>query len=330
MACYTKLMTEKINPSDQELLDDLFANPPNVDGLVPPEDSPEYNAYLKAKVDGTISGAKIGGQFLTEEANSQKLRAEVAEQKLKLDSKSGLATELYWRDSLGEVFESLDHPNEKLLVMVGDLNNFKVVNDTMGHDAGDKLLGIVGQAFKEVFKRKYDFLSRGNRDSTAESTENSNSNEPNANLARLGGDEFAIFTKISPKDSDENRAFDDPENIILQNSIRLNSKITALLKDTEFEKFGISIALGGVEYSPETDKIPRDTFVRADAKMYEVKYKGKVDKLTDEDIQKLVLIIPYLEGIGARVENWLKDAVYNRLSELSNSTNPNTTDYQIL
>ena len=304
MACYTKLMTEKINPSDQELLDDLFANPPNVDGLVPPEDSPEYNAYLKAKVDGTISGAKIGGQFLTEEANSQKLRAEVAEQKLKLDSKSGLATELYWQESLKEVFENLND-DDKLIVMVGDLNNFKIVNDTMGHEAGDRLLGIVGQAFKEVFKRESDFLSRGNRDSLPESTENNNTNEPNANLARLGGDEFAIFTKISPKNSDENREFENSENTILKNSIRLNSKITELLKDTEVEKFGISIALGGVEYSPETDKIPRDTFVRADAKMYEVKYKGKVDKLTNDDIQKLVLIIPYLEGIGARVESFL-------------------------
>ncbi len=328
MACYTKLMTEKINPSDQELLDDLFANPPNVDGLVPPEDSPEYNAYLKAKVDGTISGAKIGGQFLTEEANSQKLRAEVAEQKLKLDSKSGLATELYWQESLKEVFENLND-DDKLIVMVGDLNNFKIVNDTMGHEAGDRLLGIVGQAFKEVFKRESDFLSRGNRDSLPESTENNNTNEPNANLARLGGDEFAIFTKISPKNSDENREFENSENTILKNSIRLNSKITELLKDTEFEKFGISIALGGVEYSPETDKIPRDTFVRADAKMYEVKYKGKVDKLTNDDIQKLVLIIPYLEGIGARVENWLKDAVYDRLSESANSTNLSSTDSQI-
>ena len=328
MACYTKLMTEKINPSDQELLDDLFANPPNVDGLVPPEDSPEYNAYLEAKVDGTISGAKIGGQFLTEEANSQKLRAEVAEQKLKLDSKSGLATELYWQESLKEVFENLND-DDKLIVMVGDLNNFKIVNDTMGHEAGDRLLGIVGQAFKEVFKRESDFLSRGNRDSLPESTENNNTNEPNANLARLGGDEFAIFTKISPKNSDENREFENSENTILKNSIRLNSKITELLKDTEFEKFGISIALGGVEYSPETDKIPRDTFVRADAKMYEVKYKGKVDKLTNDDIQKLVLIIPYLEGIGARVENWLKDAVYDRLSESANSTNLSSTDSQI-
>lgn len=320
----------KLSADDQARLEDILENPSNITESSFPPESPEYTAYLEAKLKGLDAGYKIGAISLAESEAEQRQRAYMAEHKLKYDSKSGLATELYWRDSLGEVFESLDHPNEKLLVMVGDLNNFKVVNDTMGHDAGDKLLGIVGQAFKEVFKRKYDFLSRGNRDSTAESTENSNSNEPNANLARLGGDEFAIFTKISPKDSDENRAFDDPENIILQNSIRLNSKITALLKDTEFEKFGISIALGGVEYSPETDKIPRDTFVRADAKMYEVKYKGKVDKLTDEDIQKLVLIIPYLEGIGARVENWLKDAVYNRLSELSNSTNPNTTDYQIL
>lgn len=319
----------KLSADDQARLEDILENPSNITESSFPPESPEYTAYLEAKLKGLDAGYKIGAISLAESEAEQRQRAYMAEHKLKYDSKSGLATELYWRDSLGEVFESLDHPNEKLLVMVGDLNNFKVVNDTMGHDAGDKLLGIVGQAFKEVFKRKYDFLSRGNRDSTAESTENSNSNEPNANLARLGGDEFAIFTKISPKDSDENRAFDDPENIILQNSIRLNSKITALLKDTEFEKFGISIALGGVEYSPETDKIPRDTFVRADAKMYEVKYKGKVDKLTDEDIQKLVLIIPYLEGIGARVENWLKDAVYNRLSELSNSTNPNTTNYQI-
>lgn len=300
-------MSEKPNSSEGELIAEILNTPSNIS-----EDtvSPKSSEYLEAKLLGLELGSKIGAKFLANEGEAQRQRAETAEHKLKHDAKSGLATELFWKENLENIFESLN-PNDKLIVMVADINNFKAVNDTLGHDSGDKLLKIVGDAFKETFKRETDFMTRGSRDNFAnEPEEDSNNNEPEANLARLGGDEFAVYSNTSIKSTDENRELEDSESIIEQNSIRLNKAITSLLIGTEFEAFNISIALGGVEYSPDIDKIPRDIFVRADAKMYEVKYKDKIQNLTEADIKKLIYIIPYMESIGARVESWLKDAVF--------------------
>ncbi len=72
---------------------------------------------------------------------------------------------------------ALARRQERLLALLFvDLDNFKYINDTMGHSAGDMLLRIVADRLRKCV-RESDFISLRNERS----------------LARFGGDEFAIF-----------------------------------------------------------------------------------------------------------------------------------------
>lgn len=82
-------------------------------------------------------------------------------------------TTLYNRDWLTDYIESSikTKPEDEFCLFVIDLNRFKDINDTLGHDVGDAMLVILSQRLKE---------------STSKS---------GYNVSRLGGDEFAVLTR---------------------------------------------------------------------------------------------------------------------------------------
>ena len=83
---------------------------------------------------------------------------------------------------LGEVIRSEGSPFPmKAAVLYLDLDNFKRVNDTLGHALGDSLLKVVAARISEVL-RPSDMLAR------AESSEDDS-------VARIGGDEFCLILK---------------------------------------------------------------------------------------------------------------------------------------
>ncbi|REL37159.1 two-component system response regulator [Thalassotalea euphylliae] len=84
------------------------------------------------------------------------------------DSLTGLYNRYHFEESLLQRIKAgLRHPSEIIVVMLLDLDKFKHINDTYGHNVGDQLLVEVAKRFKKVFR----------------------SNEL---FARLGGDEFAF------------------------------------------------------------------------------------------------------------------------------------------
>jgi len=74
--------------------------------------------------------------------------------------------------------------NKKFAVLFMDLDAFKRINDTLGHNAGDQLLKMVSERLRDT-TRPSDLVSRGDSGGT--------SIEGASNLARLGGDEFTIL-----------------------------------------------------------------------------------------------------------------------------------------
>ena len=58
-------------------------------------------------------------------------------------------TGLYNRHSLRDFFESLTESGNEYCVALGDIDNFKKVNDTYGHDCGDEVLVTVSDIIKE-------------------------------------------------------------------------------------------------------------------------------------------------------------------------------------
>ncbi len=84
------------------------------------------------------------------------------------DPLTGLPNRLLFDDRLKNAIEQGLRNNQRCLLLYFDLDGFKVINDTLGHVAGDELLRIVGMRLKAVLR--------------ASDT-----------VARLGGDEFVIL-----------------------------------------------------------------------------------------------------------------------------------------
>jgi PAS domain S-box-containing protein len=85
----------------------------------------------------------------------------------------------FLKDRLQQALASAKQHNRMVAILFLDLDNFKRINDTFGHDVGDTLLkGVADRLSKYV--RKCDFIARvGQNDSDT--------------VARLGGDEFTLL-----------------------------------------------------------------------------------------------------------------------------------------
>ncbi len=84
------------------------------------------------------------------------------------DTLTGLANRTLLRQKLAEAITAVDAGEQQAAVMFLDLDDFKAVNDTLGHQAGDELLVAVAQRLLSACR-------------------------PHDTVARLGGDEFAVL-----------------------------------------------------------------------------------------------------------------------------------------
>jgi diguanylate cyclase (GGDEF)-like protein/PAS domain S-box-containing protein len=121
--------------------------------------------------DGTLSGIIGVAVDITER---KKVEDELRRLALR-DSLTGLANRMLFSDRLEHAITRARRSGESLAVLLIDLDRFKEVNDALGHDVGDVLLGQVAGRFKDSV--------RGSD-----------------TVARLGGDEFAVLLPGSDED----------------------------------------------------------------------------------------------------------------------------------
>ena len=79
------------------------------------------------------------------------------------DAVTGLPNYTLFQDRLSNALAQADRHAWRLAVMFIDLDDFKVVNDTLGHDAGDRVLQVVAQRLQELV-RAGDTVSRRSGD----------------------------------------------------------------------------------------------------------------------------------------------------------------------
>ena len=114
---------------------------------------------------------------------SERKRAEEQIRRLAYcDSLTGIPNRQAFLETLERELQRAKMGNKKFAVLFMDLDAFKRINDTLGHDAGDQLLKMVSERLRET-TRPSDLVSRGEGSGGAGAT----------NLARLGGDEFTIL-----------------------------------------------------------------------------------------------------------------------------------------
>ena len=116
------------------------------------------------------------------------------------DSLSGLPTRLLFEDVTTQAILGARRTQSSVVVMLLDLDGFKSINDTLGHDHGDELLRAISKRL---------------RDGAGDET-----------LARLGGDEFAILLRQLSEPSEvaafAERILDDLERPVTLNSVTLH------------------------------------------------------------------------------------------------------------
>ena len=152
------------------------------------------------------------------------------------DQLTGLANRVLFRDFLTGSLARAKRRQEMVAVMLIDLDRFKVINDTQGHDAGDQLLKVVAQRLKDSV-RASDLV------------------------ARLGGDEFTVVLE----------GIHDP-TIISHFGDRILETIRQPVTICGAEVF-TTVSIGIAIYPTDVEDFD-DLITSADAAMYRAKEMG--------------------------------------------------------
>ena len=167
------------------------------------------------------------------------------------DTLTGLPNKVTFIDSIQKLIEKSTLTGHQVAILFFDLDNFKHINDGLGHETGDSLLMQMGTRLKQCI-RSDDLLSKECRTSSS----------GNAMVARLGGDEFTLA--LSNVDS--------PEEVskIANRVIERLSK-PFLVNDNELF---VSASIG-ISMYPKDGFTPEALLKNADTAMYAAKSNGK-------------------------------------------------------
>jgi len=215
-----------------------------------------YKRYFQpifSNNNGTLKEIHLYGSDLT--------AVILAQNELKYLAYHDKLTNLKNRDSFNEQLDQIlaeyNEDDENLTaILFCDLDNFKLVNDSHGHDVGDSLL-------KEVANRLNDVIKKSDQ------------------VFRLGGDEFTLIMKNLKNELDAGR--------IAENLINL---LSAPYNINEHKITYISISVGIVIFPKDGHE--REVLVKhADTAMYNAKKRGKntfqyySKSITESSVKKL-------------------------------------------
>jgi diguanylate cyclase len=179
---------------------------------------------------------KLKDKIVNAEKEAQKVskKAEHFQKAAKKDGLTGLHNRSSFDEKLKDALKLLNGKGDLFIIVLFDVDNFKSINDTFGHVAGDKVLKEVARTLRESF-RKSDFI------------------------ARYGGDEFVVIIEGLSEEMAHERTAKFTKNFSQK---RFTSAMAG--KDININiSAGISVANAGED--------PDDLIRRADLAMYDSK-----------------------------------------------------------
>jgi diguanylate cyclase (GGDEF)-like protein len=190
-------------------------------------------------VANTVNASILLGRI----AGGNRLLAEKMEEVSRLawqDQLTKLPNRTYFRDRLAQMVAAAERSGRQVALLLFDIDGFKAVNDTLGHEAGDRMLQELGNR-----------VARHVRQSDT--------------LARWGGDEFVILMEGVREQSD---------------AVRVAEMVLQVVRETDlFPGVGlrVSASVGIVCGAPgsEEKRAPDELLRQCDRAMYQAKRAGK-------------------------------------------------------
>jgi len=210
-----------------------------IDKMELPADLKEAHTLLMKEIDRVISSnSNLKGEL----AESQEILADQRRQiedlrtAVRIDSLTQLANRAYFDEKLSETIRLHRRYGEPFTIMMIDLDNFKAINDTYGHQAGDRILKGVALKIKASL-RGSDFL------------------------ARFGGDEYALILVKTDAEAATEVAW------------KLCDEVRASRFVLDDATLSMTISIGVAEaHGDDTDET---ILKRADQALYRVKESGR-------------------------------------------------------
>ncbi|MGH8868058.1 MAG: putative bifunctional diguanylate cyclase/phosphodiesterase [Actinomycetes bacterium] len=234
---------QQVHPEDRALAsatrEELLASPREAQGWEMRFLRPDGTSVW-GKVNGAVEHDDIGQPlyllYLVEDVSERK-QAEVRLAHMAFhDALTELPNRALLRDRLEMALRKLSREPGLLAVLFSDLDRFKVINDTMGHDIGDRLLVAVASRLRGALR-------------------------PGDTVARFGGDEFVVLAEGLPD-----------EAAVAELAGRLHAALgSSFMVGGRELTVGASI---GVALGRSPDQRPEDLIQDADAAMYLAKSGG--------------------------------------------------------
>ncbi|WP_294869969.1 EAL domain-containing protein [Sulfuricurvum sp. RIFCSPLOWO2_12_FULL_43_24] len=208
---------------------------------IPIELFPEYDSQeifaLSSTMNTMITSIRASKIALLEQHNKLREQKNALQYQATHDALTGLANRILFTERLEHLIDKSKDNNTQMALLFVDLDHFKEINDSLGHEAGDKVLRIVTQRLNTTIHNK-------------------------EALARFGGDEFTVIVEGKEQ---------------VEEAPLLADKILKILSEpiiVEHHELYVGCSIG-VSLFPDNGDTAQDLLKYADAAMYAAKNEGR-------------------------------------------------------
>jgi len=187
-----------------------------------------------------IASSTIGilAYYISNYMNTSIKLLDKLEQESTIDFLTGLNNVRQFDNTLNQSFLNVKNKNERLSILIIDIDFFKKVNDTYGHLAGDSVLQQLGMVLS-TFSRSFDIVSR------------------------IGGEEFSVILPDCPSE----------QAIEVAERLRVAVETYKFIISDEI-KINISISIGAATYPDNVEDL-EELIKQADTALYSAKRTGR-------------------------------------------------------